>query len=135
MLIIVATFRFTSTSCDSEHATHHLTSDLLTLTSLPSTPCSAANNPDLLLLSINTFQKDLADQSPLIRSMSLRVLTSIRLPVIQGEGSSCQPTRLLRLTLVVSFIGIVMLGLNKLVKDRNPWVRKAVAGGLAKVYE
>ncbi|KAI9632628.1 adaptin N terminal region-domain-containing protein [Dioszegia hungarica] len=74
----------------------------------------ASTNSDLLLLSINTFQKDLSDQSPLIRSMSLRVLTSIRVPVIQG---------------------IVMLGLKKLVNDRNPWVRKTVAGGLAKVYE
>ncbi|BEI85283.1 hypothetical protein CcaverHIS002_0506840 [Cutaneotrichosporon cavernicola] len=74
----------------------------------------AATNSDLLLLSINTFQKDLSDPSPLIRSMSLRVLTSMRLPVIQG---------------------IVMLGLKKLVNDRNPWVRKTVAGGLAKVYE
>lgn len=46
----------------------------------------AAQNPDLLLLSINTFQKDLSDPSPLIRSMSLRVLTSIRLPVIQGKS-------------------------------------------------
>ncbi|WVQ79085.1 hypothetical protein IAT38_001179 [Cryptococcus sp. DSM 104549] len=74
----------------------------------------ASTNSDLLLLSINTFQKDLSDPSPLIRSMSLRVLTSIRVPVIQG---------------------IVMLGLKKLVHDRNPWVRKTVAGGLAKVYE
>jgi AP-3 complex subunit beta len=31
--------------------------------------------------------------------------------------------------------GIVMLGLKKLVNDRNPYVRKTVAGGLAKVYE
>lgn len=45
----------------------------------------AATNSDLLLLSINTFQKDLSDSSPLIRSMSLRVLTSIRVPVIQGR--------------------------------------------------
>lgn len=74
----------------------------------------ANNNSDLLLLSINTFQKDLSDSNPLIRSMSLRVLTSIRVPVIQG---------------------IVMLGLKKLVNDRNPYVRKTVAGGLSKVYE
>ncbi|ORY24055.1 adaptin N terminal region-domain-containing protein [Naematelia encephala] len=74
----------------------------------------ASTNSDLLLLSINTFQKDLADPSPLIRSMSLRVLTSIRVPVIQG---------------------IVMLGLKRLVTDRNPWVRKTVAGGLPKVFE
>lgn len=45
----------------------------------------APTNADLLLLSINTFQKDLSDISPLIRAMSLRVLTSIRVPVIQGE--------------------------------------------------
>lgn len=45
---------------------------------------SASTNSDLVLLSINTFQKDLSDPSPLIRSMSLRVLTSIRVPVIQG---------------------------------------------------
>jgi AP-3 complex subunit beta len=31
--------------------------------------------------------------------------------------------------------GIVMLGLKKLVNDRNPYVRKTVAGGLVKVYE
>jgi AP-3 complex subunit beta len=46
---------------------------------------SASTNSDLLLLSINTFQKDLSDSSPLIRSMSLRVLTSIRVPIIQGQ--------------------------------------------------
>lgn len=85
----------------------------------------AATNSDLLLLSINTFQKDLSDPSPLIRSMSLRVLTSMRLPVIQGGlGGRNELTA-----------GIVMLGLKKLVNDRNPWVRKTVAGGLAKVYE
>lgn len=49
------------------------------------TGVSASTNSDLLLLSINTFQKDLSDSSPLIRSMSLRVLTSIRVPVIQGK--------------------------------------------------
>lgn len=86
---------------------------------------SASTNSDLLLLSINTFQKDLSDSSPLIRSMSLRVLTSIRVPVIQG-GHTMK---------VLLTIGIVMLGLKKLVNDRNPWVRKTVAGGLAKVYE
>ena len=32
-------------------------------------------------------------------------------------------------------LGIVMLGLKRLVTDRNPWVRKTVAGGLTKVYE
>lgn len=62
--------------------------------------------------------------------MSLRVLTSIRVPVIQGEP--VYPSRSL---IAEPFQGIVMLGLKKLVNDRNPWVRKTVAGGLAKVYE
>jgi AP-3 complex subunit beta len=90
---------------------------------------SASTNSDLLLLSINTFQKDLSDPSPLIRSMSLRVLTSIRVPVIQGKSLSAVTD------LRAEHSGIVMLGLKKLVNDRNPWVRKTVAGGLAKVYE
>ena len=58
--------------------------------------------------------------------MSLRVLTSIRVPVIQGLSITKRQCLIL---------GIVMLGLKKLVNDRNPWVRKTVAGGLAKVYE
>jgi AP-3 complex subunit beta len=64
--------------------------------------------------------------------MSLRVLTSIRLPVIQGELQrlgSCVPFPLTRV------IGILMIGLKKLAVDRNPWVRKTVALGLPKVYE
>jgi AP-3 complex subunit beta len=34
------------------------------------------------LLSINAFQRGLADAEPLIRALALRVLTSIRLPDI-----------------------------------------------------
>jgi AP-3 complex subunit beta len=37
--------------------------------------------------------------------------------------------------MVFTVTGIVMLGLEKLVYDRNPWVRKTVALGLIKVYE
>lgn len=36
---------------------------------------------------------------------------------------------------VLTRSGIVMLGMNKLVNDRNPWVRKTVASGLSKIYE
>jgi len=37
--------------------------------------------------------------------------------------------------LYLRITAIVMLGLEKLVHDRNPWVRKTVALGLIKVYE
>lgn len=95
---------------------------------------SASSNTDLLLLSINTFQKDLSDSSPLIRSMSLRVLTSIRLPVIQGRFMSPHVKGCFAHS-VTGFAGILMIGLKKLAIDRNPWVRKTVALGLPKVYE
>ena len=43
----------------------------------------AGDQPDLALLSVNSFQRDLSDQNPLIRSLALRVMSSIRLPIIQ----------------------------------------------------
>jgi len=42
----------------------------------------AEQEPDLALLSINTFQKDLTDQNPIIRAMALRVMSGIRVPTI-----------------------------------------------------
>ncbi|TFL04003.1 adaptin N terminal region-domain-containing protein [Pterulicium gracile] len=66
----------------------------------------AEQEPDLALLSINTFQRDLTDSSPLIRSMALRVLSGIPLPMI---GS------------------IVVLGIKKCAADMSPYVRKAAA--------
>ncbi|CAJ0750017.1 22923_t:CDS:10 [Entrophospora sp. SA101] len=44
----------------------------------------AEQEPDLALLSINTFQKDLTDQNLLIRAMALRVMSGIRVPVINA---------------------------------------------------
>ena len=43
----------------------------------------AGEQPDLALLSVNSFQRDLSDQNPLIRALALRVMSSIRLPIIQ----------------------------------------------------
>ncbi|KAF8322550.1 hypothetical protein DL93DRAFT_2050663 [Clavulina sp. PMI_390] len=70
--------------------------------------------PDLALLSINTFQKDLSDSNPLIRAMALRVLSSIHVPMI---GS------------------IVVLGIKKCASDLSPYVRKAAALAIPKCYE
>ena len=49
----------------------------------------AEQQPDIALLSVNTFQKDLSDKNPLIRAMALRVLTSIQLPIILPIGHTC----------------------------------------------
>ncbi|KAF8954115.1 adaptin N terminal region-domain-containing protein [Flammula alnicola] len=74
----------------------------------------AEHEPDLALLSINTFQKDLADANPLIRAMALRVLSGIKVPMI---GS------------------IVVLAIKKCAGDPSPYVRKAAALAVPKCYE
>lgn len=74
----------------------------------------ADSEPDIALLSINTFQKDLSDSNPLIRAMALRVLSSIRVPMI---GS------------------IVVLGIKKCASDLSPYVRKAAALAIPKCHE
>ncbi len=58
---------------------------------------------ELALLAINSYQKDLADRNQLVRALSLRVLTSFRVPEI------CQ---------------IQLLALRRCAKDRSPFVRK-----------
>ncbi|KAJ3556780.1 hypothetical protein NM688_g1828 [Phlebia brevispora] len=74
----------------------------------------AEQEPDLALLSINTFQKDLSDPNPLIRSMALRVLSGIKVPMI---GS------------------IVVLAIKKCASDISPYVRKAAAFAIPRCYE
>jgi AP-3 complex subunit beta len=71
----------------------------------------AESEPDLALLSINTFQKDLTDSSPLIRAMALRVLSGIRVSMIGG---------------------IVAMGIKKCAADVSPYVRKTAALAIPK---
>lgn len=73
----------------------------------------AEAEPDLALLSINTFQRDLTDSSPLIRAMALRVLSGIRVPSIGA---------------------IVVLAIKKCAADPSPYVRKAAALAIPKCY-
>ncbi|CAE6456436.1 unnamed protein product [Rhizoctonia solani] len=73
----------------------------------------AASEPDLTLLSINTFQKDLADPSPLIRAMALRVLSAIGVPMTGN---------------------VVATGIKKCATDPSPYVRKAAALAIPKCY-
>ncbi|EJD49026.1 hypothetical protein AURDEDRAFT_85350 [Auricularia subglabra TFB-10046 SS5] len=73
----------------------------------------AESEPDLALLSVNTFQKDLADPNPPIRAMALRVLSSIRVPMIAS---------------------IVALAIKKAAADTSPYVRKAAALAIPKCF-
>jgi AP-3 complex subunit beta len=71
-----------------------------------------ATTRELSLLSINAFQRGLADAEQLIRALALRVLTSIRIHDI---------------------LQIQILGVQKSAKDRSPYVRKCAANALSKL--
>ena len=73
-----------------------------------------ATTRELSLLSINSFQRGLADPEQLIRALALRVLTSIR---------------------VADIVQIQILGVQKCASDKSPYVRKCAANALAKLQE
>ncbi|KAH7417927.1 adaptin N terminal region-domain-containing protein [Cadophora sp. MPI-SDFR-AT-0126] len=73
----------------------------------------AESEPDLALLSINTIQKSLSDQSPAIRALALKTMSGIRVPVISQ---------------------IVSLAIKKGLGDMSPHVRKAAALAVPKCY-
>ncbi|CDS00392.1 hypothetical protein [Sporisorium scitamineum] len=74
----------------------------------------ANTNPDLTLLSINSFQRDLSDPSPLIRAMALRVLSSIKVAMVSP---------------------IVIMAVTKASRDPNLYVRKIAALAIPKCYQ
>ncbi|KAJ1674689.1 AP-3 complex subunit beta, partial [Spiromyces aspiralis] len=74
----------------------------------------AEKEQDLVLLSINAFQKDLSDPNQVIRGLSLRVLSGIRVPMIES---------------------IVMYAVDKCSIDPSPFVRKTAAYAVTKAYE
>lgn len=73
----------------------------------------AEHEPDTALLSINTIQKSLTDSNPQLRALALRVMSSIRVPVISQ---------------------IVSLGIKRGAGDMSPLVRKAAALAIPKCY-
>src|ERR1700761_2624861 len=73
----------------------------------------AEGEPDTALLSINTIQKSLSDTNPQLRALALRVMSSIRVPVISQ---------------------IVSLGIKRGVGDMSPYVRRAAALAIPKCY-
>lgn len=74
----------------------------------------AEEQQDLALLSISTFQRALKDPNQLIRASALRVLSSIRVPVI---------------------VPIMMLAIKEAVTDMSPYVRKTAAHAIPKLYQ
>lgn len=73
----------------------------------------AEEQQDLALLSISTFQRALKDPNQLIRASALRVLSSIRVPMI---------------------VPIVMLAIKDSASDMSPYVRKTAAHAIPKLY-
>ena len=73
----------------------------------------AEEQQDLALLSISTFQRALKDPNQLIRASALRVLSSIRVPVI---------------------VPIVMLAIKDSAVDMSPFVRKTAAHAIPKLH-
>eukprot|EP01135_Chromosphaera_perkinsii_P002899 Nk52_evm10s230 gene=Nk52_evmTU10s230 len=73
----------------------------------------AEQKPDLALLSINTFQRDLKDPNQFIRASALRVLSNVRVPVI---------------------VPLVVLAIKTVITDRSPYVRKTAAHAIPKLY-
>nr|CCA18067.1 AP3 complex subunit beta putative [Albugo laibachii Nc14] len=68
---------------------------------------------ELALLSINSFQKDLADPNQLIRALALRVMTNIR---------------------VREILQIQLIAIRKCASDVSPYVRKCAANAISKVF-
>lgn len=73
----------------------------------------AEQEQDLSLLSVNSFQRDLLDESPLIRSMALRVLSGIHVKIISA---------------------IVTMSIRRCAGDVSAYVRKAAALAIPKCY-
>mgnify|MGYP003949108619 FL=1 len=74
---------------------------------------TAEQKPDEALLSINSFQKDLAHANPRVRALALRVMSSIRVNVI---------------------VPVVILAVKKCALDPSPYVRKSAAHAIPKVF-
>ncbi|KAM8873265.1 AP-3 complex subunit beta-1 isoform 3-T3 [Synchiropus picturatus] len=73
----------------------------------------AEEQQDLALLSISTFQRALKDPNQLIRASALRVLSSIRVPII---------------------VPIMMLAIKEAATDLSPYVRKTASHAIQKLY-
>ncbi|KAL3320195.1 AP-3 complex subunit beta-2 [Cichlidogyrus casuarinus] len=74
----------------------------------------AESHQDLALLSISTIQRGMRDPNQLIRASALRILMSIRVPMV---------------------IPILLMSVTEASSDLSPFVRKTVAQSLPKLYD
>ncbi len=74
----------------------------------------SADSEDLTLLSVNSFQRDSMDSSPLIRGMAIRVLTGLRSQMVAS---------------------IVELTVKRATRDSSAYVRKVTALALPRCVE
>ncbi|KAJ8291960.1 AP-1 complex subunit beta-1 [Rhodotorula toruloides] len=70
--------------------------------------------PDLVILAVNTFVKDTEDPNPLIRALSIRTMGMLRSEKI---------------------LDYIADPLRKCLRDENPYVRKTAALGVMKLYD
>ncbi|EED95965.1 beta subunit of clathrin adaptor protein AP3, partial [Thalassiosira pseudonana CCMP1335] len=68
---------------------------------------------EMALLSINAFQRGLADREPLLRSLALRVLTCMDVPDV---------------------LQLQIMGVQTCCKDSSPYVRKCAANAVGKLH-
>ncbi|XP_015794283.1 AP-3 complex subunit beta-2 [Tetranychus urticae] len=73
----------------------------------------AEQEQDLALLSISSFQRSLKDPNPLIRASALRVLSSIRVPMISP---------------------IMLIAIKDCSNDMSAYVRKTAAHAISKLF-
>lgn len=73
----------------------------------------AEANQEAALMTINSFQKDMADKNQVIRALALRVMASIR---------------------VLDIVQVTVLAIRKCAQDSSPYVRKAAAHAVPKLY-
>jgi AP-3 complex subunit beta len=73
----------------------------------------AAIEPDLALLAVNMYQKDLRDPNPVVRALAIRTLAGMELE---------------------SIVTLVLMSLKTASRDTNWFVRRTVAEALERVY-
>ncbi|CAG8500098.1 10031_t:CDS:2 [Acaulospora colombiana] len=73
----------------------------------------AERNAELVILAVNTFQKDLQDENPLVRGLALRTLCSMRL---------------------ADYVKYMLESLSRALGDSSPYVRKTALTSLIKVF-
>ena len=83
--------------------------------------------PDSSLLAINSFQKDLANSNQYIRGMTIKIVQIIDLLL----ASALRVMSSIRVKIISQ---IVVMSIQKAVKDPSPYVRKTAAHAISKVF-